>query len=64
MSAGGFIARALSILGLAGIALCATLASGELAGRIIDLTHAFDSETIFWPTEEGFVLEKGTEGGG
>jgi kynurenine formamidase len=52
----------LSILGLAGIALCATLASGELVGRIIDLTHAFDSETIFWPTEEGFVLEKGTEG--
>ncbi len=52
----------LSILGLAGIALGATLASGELAGRIIDLTHAFDSETIFWPTEEGFVLEKGTEG--
>jgi kynurenine formamidase len=40
------------------------LASGELAGRIIDLTHAFDSETIFWPTEEGFVLEKGTEGVG
>jgi kynurenine formamidase len=38
------------------------LASGEQAGRIIDLTHAFDSETIFWPTEEGFVLEKGTEG--
>jgi kynurenine formamidase len=62
VSAGGFIARALSILGLAGIALGATLASGELAGRIIDLTHAFDSETIFWPTEEGFVLEKGAEG--
>ncbi len=53
---------ALSILGLAGVALCATLASGELVGRIIDLTHAFDSETIFWPTEEGFVLEKGAQG--
>jgi kynurenine formamidase len=51
-----------SILGLAGVALCATLASGEPVGRIIDLTHAFDSETIFWPTEEGFVLEKGNEG--
>jgi len=51
-----------SILGLAGVALFATLASGEPVGRIIDLTHAFDSETIFWPTEEGFVLEKGNEG--
>ncbi len=64
MSAGGSIARVFSILGLAGIALGATLASGELVGRIIDLTHAFDSETIFWPTEEGFVLEKGAEGVG
>ena len=57
------IARpAFSILGFAGVALCAALASGDQTGRIIDLTHAFDSETIFWPTEEGFVLEKGTEG--
>lgn len=27
-------------------------------GRLVDLTHAFDAQTIFWPTEEaGFVLE-------
>jgi kynurenine formamidase len=62
VSARRSIAPTLSMLGLAGVALCATLASSEPAGRIIDLTHAFDSETIFWPTEEGFVLEKGTEG--
>jgi kynurenine formamidase len=62
VSASGSIARLLSILVFAAAALCATLAAGELAGRIIDLTHAFDSETIFWPTEEGFVLEKGAEG--
>ena len=30
--------------------------------RIVDLTHAFDSETVYWPTEEGFVLERGTAG--
>jgi kynurenine formamidase len=24
--------------------------------RLIDLTHPFDSETIYWPTEEGFKL--------
>jgi len=46
------------------ITLGANLASAELGGRVIDLTHAFDSETIFWPTEEGFVLEKGSEGVG
>jgi len=57
-----FARSAPSILGLAGAALCAALASGEPVGRIVDLTHAFDSETIFWPTEEGFVLEKGNEG--
>jgi kynurenine formamidase len=44
-----------------GIVLFAGLASADLEGQIIDLTHAFDSETIFWPTEEGFVLEKGPE---
>jgi kynurenine formamidase len=30
--------------------------------RIVDLSHAFDAETIFWPTEEGFVLERGFAG--
>lgn len=24
--------------------------------RLIDLTHPFDAETIYWPTEEGFKL--------
>lgn len=45
---------------------CATLPA-ERRETLVDLTHAFDSETIFWPTEEGFVLERGpagvTEGG-
>ncbi len=31
-------------------------------GRIVDLSHAFDEETIYWPTEPGFVLERGFEG--
>lgn len=30
--------------------------------RIVDLTHAFDSDTIYWPTEEGFQLIRGTAG--
>lgn len=32
------------------------------AGRIIDLSHSFDTQTIYWPTEEGFKLEKEQDG--
>ena len=28
----------------------------------IDLTHPFDEQTIFWPTEEGFALERAFHG--
>jgi len=73
MSARAFIARvariwrstlcpALVIVALAGATGHALSAPGELAGRIVDLTHAFDAETIYWPTEEGFVLEKEADG--
>ena len=30
--------------------------------HIIDLTYSFSDKTIFWPTENGFVFEKGREG--
>lgn len=30
--------------------------------NMLDLTHAFDSQTPYWPTEEGFKLEKEFEG--
>lgn len=37
------------------------------AARLVDLTHAFDERTIYWPTEIPFHLERGfagiTEGG-
>lgn len=29
---------------------------------LIDLTHPFDADTIYWPTEEGFQLIRGTAG--
>src|SRR5262252_1826555 len=32
------------------------------AGKIIDLSHSFDAQTIYWPTEEGFKLEKEQDG--
>jgi kynurenine formamidase len=31
-------------------------------GKLIDLTHSFDSETVYWPTAETFKLEKDFEG--
>ena len=27
-------------------------------GKVVDLSHPFDAQTIYWPTEEGFKLEK------
>ena len=30
--------------------------------RVVDLSYPYDETTIYWPTEQGFVLEKGFEG--
>jgi len=30
--------------------------------RIVDLTHSFDRDTIYWPTEDGFQLIRGPAG--
>ncbi|MGI9106476.1 MAG: hypothetical protein ACR2G4_09525, partial [Pyrinomonadaceae bacterium] len=32
------------------------------AGRIVDLSYAYDEQTVFWPTAEGFKLDKVAEG--
>ncbi|MEE8474037.1 MAG: cyclase family protein [Myxococcota bacterium] len=40
------------------LAACVSGPTGLPRGRWIDLTHSFDAETIYWPTEEGFVLER------
>jgi len=32
------------------------------ASRIMDLSHPYDADTIFWPTEDGFKLEKEQDG--
>jgi kynurenine formamidase len=32
------------------------MAQQQNGSRMIDLTHPFDAETIYWPTEEGFKL--------
>lgn len=34
-----------------------------LRGRLVDLTHAFDAQTVYWPTDErGFQFERGNNG--
>ena len=43
------------------------VADESLAGRIVDLTHAYDADTVYWPTADGFELTidfKGMTDGG
>jgi kynurenine formamidase len=50
----------LAPVALLGAALaCPPAAAG---GGAVDLTHPFDAATIYWPTEEGFVHERGFAG--
>jgi kynurenine formamidase len=41
---------------------CAKPKNDFPTGKIVDLSHTFDSRTIYWPTEEGFKFEKGPDG--
>jgi kynurenine formamidase len=43
-----------------GMAGCASLEPEP--HRVVDLSYAYDEETIYWPAETGFVFEKGFEG--
>jgi len=43
-------------------AACAAPSPAPLGGRLVDLTHPFSAETVYWPTEEGFVHEPGLRG--
>ena len=40
----------------------ASAAARFAAGTWLDLTHAFDAATIYWPTEKGFQFEPGANG--
>jgi len=46
------------------VALLAMLlaAPAGAAERIVDLTHPFDSTTVYWPTAKGFTLERVAHG--
>ncbi len=45
------------------LVLCVETAAQDFpAGKVIDLSHAFDAQTVYWPTAETFRLEKDFEG--
>jgi hypothetical protein len=56
--------RMLLIVLLLGSAGCSAQPSRTLfpAGELVDLSHAYDAQTIFWPTAEAFRLEKVADG--
>src|SRR5215208_1750361 len=41
---------------------CSPKGADPFAGRLVDLSHAYDEQTVFWPTAEGFKLEKVADG--
>ncbi len=50
---------------LFGLTCFALLSCGQRephSGKMIDLSHPYDSTTIYWPTERGFEFKKGFEG--
>ena len=44
------------------IAMLGASVAPARAGDVVDLSYAYDAETIYWPTEPGFVLEKEHDG--
>ena len=53
------------VLALAVAASCAPPASptsGALSGTVVDLSHEYSDQAIFWPTAEGFRLDKVADG--
>jgi len=43
-------------------AACGSEAADPFAGTLVDLSHAYDEQTVYWPTAEGFKLEKVADG--
>ncbi len=41
---------------------CNPKEADPFAGRLVDLSHAYDEQTVFWPTADGFKLEKVADG--
>jgi kynurenine formamidase len=52
-----------SVLAMVALAACQKAGNSHFPpGKIVDLSHPFDAQTIYWPTEDGFRLEKEHDG--
>ena len=52
-----------SVLAMVALAACQKAGNSHFPpGKIVDLSHPFDAQTIYWPTEDGFKLEKEHDG--
>jgi len=45
-----------------GMMVVAVKGDASAEPKIVDLSHAFDASTVYWPTEPGFVLQRGPAG--
>src|SRR5437867_6960436 len=52
----------LSSILITGLAISQRKNATSTAVRVVDLSYAFDSDTVYWPTAESFKLEKDFEG--
>ncbi len=53
---------ALCLVSAFGLSCRPAAQADPFAGRLVDLSHAYDEQTVFWPTADGFKLEKVAEG--
>ena len=59
---GNAIGFVLALVVAASCARQATPTTGALIGTLVDLSHEYSDQAIFWPTAEGFRLDKVAEG--
>jgi hypothetical protein len=52
----------LSFVLVTGVASAQRRSASFPAGKLVDLSHPFDSTTVYWPTAGGFELTKDFEG--
>ena len=58
----GLLALCVACVGVAASCGWQQQPADPFAGTLVDLSHAYDEQTVFWPTAEGFKLEKVAEG--
>src|SRR5688572_25330318 len=52
------MSRAVTLAAVLAFVAPASAQQGFLGHEVVDLTHAFDESTIYWPTAKGFAHER------